>query len=168
MLGRFEGFCRWLSRCCEWIAIVGLLVVMAVTCVDVIGAKAFRLPVPGALDIVILSQALAIAFAAAITLVHGRHIRVEFLLNILPKPAQRIVNIIMLLIGLGLFIMIISQLYDLGRYFQKGGEVSMEIGIPLYPVAYGIAIAGIPVCLVFIVELLKSFSKSGGKWTQLP
>ena len=37
----------------------------------------------------------------------------------------------------------------------------MEIGLPLYPFAYGMAIAAIPVCLVFIVKLFQSFSEKG-------
>ena len=64
------------------------------------------------------------------------------------------------LFGLGLFILVVWQLYELGRYFKKGGEQSMEIGIPLYPFCYAIALACVPVCLLYAVKILRSFSKA--------
>jgi hypothetical protein len=35
----------------------------------------------------------------------------------------------------------------------------MTIYIPYYPFAYGIALASIPVCLVFLIEFVKSLTK---------
>ena len=160
MLKKIESFSHRLSEYFEWIAIVGLLLVMVVTCVDVLGTKLFLKPVPGALDFVILAQAIAIAFAGAITLIHGRHVRVTFFLRMLPTRVRSIIEMIMVLFGLGLFVLAIWQLYILARYFQRGGEETMEIGLPLYPFVYGIAVALIPVCLVLLVAFFQSLSKA--------
>jgi TRAP-type C4-dicarboxylate transport system permease small subunit len=155
VLGKFQKFNRWLSGWFEWVGILGLLVMMLVTCLDVIGAKLFLWPVPGANDIAGLSQAL-IAFAAGITLIIGRHIQVEFLIDKLPRRAQAVIDSIITLLGVTLFILIIWRMYALGQYYQAAGEGSGSIRIPLSFFAYGFALASIPVCLVLFQQFLNS------------
>jgi hypothetical protein len=53
--------------------------------------------------------------------------------------------------------LIIWQLCALGYSFQTSGEYSATAHIPYYPFAYGIALAIIPVCLVFLQRLINSF-----------
>ncbi|NIS59706.1 MAG: TRAP transporter small permease subunit [Proteobacteria bacterium] len=106
-----------------------------------------------------LSQIVAISFAASMTLILGRHIRVEFFVARLPRRAQAVINSTVFLLGFGLFIVIIWRLCVLGYSFQTAGESSATIYIPYYPFAYGIAFASIPVCLVFLLEFLKSLTK---------
>ncbi|MHC4807937.1 MAG: TRAP transporter small permease [Planctomycetota bacterium] len=126
---------------------------------DVVGAKVFLWRLLGAIDIVMLSQIVAIAFAASMALILGRHIRVEFFFNLLPRRAQAVINSCVLLLGLGLFSVIVWRLCVLGYSFQTSGEYSATAHIPLYPFAYGIALASIPVCLVLLLEFLKSLTK---------
>jgi TRAP-type C4-dicarboxylate transport system permease small subunit len=159
VLGKFERFNRLLSGWFEWIGLAGLLVVMVITCIDVIGAKLFLRPVFGAIDIVMLSQLVAISFATAFALILGRHVRVEFFVVRLPRRAQAGIDSIIYLLGLGLFILIIWRLSIYGYSLQTGGEVSATARIPLYPFAYGIALASIPVCLVFLLKFLNSLAR---------
>jgi len=159
VLDKFEKFNRRLSDWFEWIGLVGLLLVMVITCIDVVGAKVFRWRLYGALDIVMLFQIVAIAFAVSMTLILGRHIQVEFFFKLLPRRARAIINSFVLLLGLGLFSMIIWRLSVLGYSFQTSGEYSATIHIPYYPFAYGIALASIPVWLVLLLEFLKSLTK---------
>ena len=140
-----------------------MFLMMVITCIDVVGAKVFKWPLLGALDIVMLSQIVAISFAASMTLILGRHIQVEFLFNLLPRRAQAVIHSVVLLLGLGLFILIIWRLCVLGYSFQTSGEYSPTAYIRLYPFAYAIALASVPVCLVFLVEFLKSLTKGGQK-----
>ena len=136
-----------------------MLLMMVITCVDVVGAKVFRWRLLGAIDIVMLAQIVAISFAAGITLIRGRHIQVEFFLNLLPRRVQTVINSFVLLLGLGLFVGIIWRLCVLGHSFQTSGEYSATAYIPLYPFAYTIAIASIPVSLVLLERFLKSLTK---------
>jgi len=87
-----------------------MLLMMVITCIDVVGAKVFRWRLLGAIDIVMLSQIVAISFAASMSLILGRHIRVEFFFNLMPRRAQPVINSFVLLLGLGLFIVIIWRL----------------------------------------------------------
>jgi len=161
LLGKFERFNRRLSSWCEWFGLAGLLLMMVVTCIDVVGAKIFQWRLLGALDIAVLSQIVAIAFAASRSLILGQHIRVEFFFDLLPRRAQAVINSCVLLLCLGLFTLIIWRLCELGYSFQASGEYSATAYIPLYPFAYGIALASIPVWLVLLLEFLKSLTKRG-------
>jgi TRAP-type C4-dicarboxylate transport system permease small subunit len=159
MFNKFENFNRQLSDWCEWIGLAALLLMMAITCIDVVGAKVFLRPVLGAIDIVQLSQIVAISFAAGMTLILGRHIQVEFFFNLLPRRVQAISDSVVHLLGLGLFIVIVWRLFVLGRSFQTTGEYTATAYIPLYPFAYAIALACIPVCLVLLLDFLKSLTR---------
>jgi len=52
----------------EWVGFGTIFLMVALTCVDVVGAKVFRLPVPGSLDVMMLAQLIAISFAAVMAL----------------------------------------------------------------------------------------------------
>ena len=158
-LDKFEKFNRLVSSWFEWVGLVGLLVMMFITCIDVIGAKLFLRPVFGAIDIVMLSQVVAISFAAAMTLILGRHVQVEFLITRLPRRVQAVTDIIVFFLGLFFFVLVVWRLCVHGYHFQTGGEVTATAGIPLHLFADGIARASIPVCLVLLLGFLKSIGR---------
>jgi TRAP-type C4-dicarboxylate transport system permease small subunit len=156
VLRKLEEFNRSLSGWLEWIGLAGLLIMMFITCIDVIGAKVFLKPVFGAIDIVVLGQIVAISFAAAFSLLLGRHVQVEFFVPRLPRRAQAVTDSIVFLLGLILFILIIWRLCVYGYSLQTGGEVSATARIPMAPFAYGIALASVPVCVVFLLNFINS------------
>ena len=159
MFNKFEKFNRRLSNWCEWLGLAALLVMMTVTCIDVVGSKLFRLPLLGSIDMVQLSQIVAISFAAGMAQILGRHVQVEFVYNLLPRRAQAVIDSIWPLLSLGLFIVVIWRLWVLGNSFKTTGEYTATAYIPLYPFAYALALACIPVCLVLLLEVIKSLTK---------
>ena len=156
---KLDGFNRRISNWFEWVGLCGLLVMMAVTCIDVFGAKIFRAPLYGALDIVVLAQMVAVSFATAYALILGRHVSVEFFMMLLPERLRALVDTVISIFGLTLFILIVWRLGVYGYSLQIGGEVSPTIRVPLYPFAYGIALASIPVVLIFLADILKSIHR---------
>ncbi len=160
MFDRFEKLNARMSEWCQWLSIAAMLLIVAITCIDVVGAKVFRWRLPGAIDIVMLAQLVAIAFAAGITLIKGRHIRVEFFIKLLPQRLRNIIDCIVLLLLLALFSAIIWHVTVLGHSFQTSGEYSATIHIPYYPFAYSIALASIPVWLILLVQFIKTLKKS--------
>lgn len=147
----------------EWVGVIGILTMMVITCLDVMGSKLFLHPVFGSIDIVVLSQVVAVSFGAASALILGRHIQVEFFVVLLPEKAQAVVDVVVNALGLFLFVLIVWRLTLYGQYMQTGGEVSATARIPLYPFAYGIAFACTPVCVVFLLDLVKSLLRLGNK-----
>lgn len=162
-LDKLEKYNTLVSKWFAWIGIVFLLVIMLVTGIDVIGGKIFRWRVLGAIDIVTMSQILAITFAVAMSLILGRHVSVEFVVRKFPQGLRRVVRIIVNLIGLALFVLIAWRLAVLGYTLQCTGEATATIYLPLYPFAYAISLSSIPVILVFLIRLIKSILKVTGK-----
>ena len=160
MLEKFEKFNRRLSNWFQWIGMAGLLAMMLITGIDVIGAKIFLWRLFGAIDMVQLSQLVAITFACAFTHVIGRHVRVEFIIIRLPRRTRAVIKSFVSFLGLGLFILITWRLSVLGYSFQTSGEATPTAYIPLYPFAYGVALASIPVCLLFLQDLISSLAKA--------
>lgn len=160
ILSTVDKYNRYLITCLEWIGSVGLLAMMVITCIDVIGAKIFLLPVFGAIDIVQLCQLVAISFAASSALIFGRHVQVEFFTVMFPERAQAAISVVIDLLGLFLFAVIVWRLTLYGYYMQTGREVSGTARIPLYPFAYGIALGSLPVCLVLLSQLITSLSRT--------
>ena len=159
MLEKFAEFNRRVSGWVEWIGLLALLLIMALTCVDVVGAKVFRAPVFGAIDIVMIAQLVAISFTGAMALILGRHVQVEFFVPLLPKRLQHIVDCLVHFLGFALFVLIVWRLFAYAHYLQIGEEESMTARIPLAPFTYGAAAACIPVCLVFLQWFIDSMIK---------
>jgi len=137
-----------------------MLAMLSLTVADVITVKLFKLPIPGAIEIVALLGVVVIAFALAYTYALGGHIRVEFLVMRLPRRAQASISVFILMLGLALFAALAWRSYDFARVLQTTGEVSMTQGIPFYPFVQGIALCSPLVCLLLLLELLRSVKKA--------
>jgi TRAP-type C4-dicarboxylate transport system permease small subunit len=157
MLKKFEKFNRQLGDWLEWIGVLGFLTMLVITCIDVFLTKILKLPIQGAIDIVMFAQLIAIAFSLAITVILGRHIQVEFIVSKLPRRIEAVVDTIVSILGLAFFIIIVWQLFILGHSFQIAGEKSMsQLRLPLFPFPYAISFASISVCLIFLHKFLNS------------
>jgi TRAP-type C4-dicarboxylate transport system permease small subunit len=159
VLEKLEKFNRRFSSWFEWVGLAAMLLMIVITCIDVVGGKVFHWRLLGAIDAVMLSQIVAIAFPGSMVLILGRHIQVEFFVAQLPGRVQAVIDSIVSLLGLGLFSVIVWQLSVLGYTFQTSGEHSSSAYIPYFPFAYCIALASIPVFLVFLLEFLKSMKR---------
>ena len=159
VLEKFDRLNHKISFGVEWIGLAGLLLMMAITCIDVIGAKVFKTPFPGALDIVMISQLLAVAFAVAGSLLLGRHVEVDFFVPLLPRTLQAVIDSFICLCCLLLFAVISWRLFVYGYSMQTANEVSPTIRIPLYGFAYGAGASCIPVCLVYLHRFILSLSR---------
>jgi TRAP-type C4-dicarboxylate transport system permease small subunit len=159
LLSTVEKYNKRLITFLEWIGSVGLLTMVFITCVDVLGSKAFLWPIFGALDIVQLSQLVAISFGASSALILGRHVEVEFFTVMFPERAQAAISAVVNFLGLLLFIIVLWRIVIFGNYMLTGGEVSSTARIPFYPFAYGIALGSLPVCLVLLSRFITSLSR---------
>jgi TRAP-type C4-dicarboxylate transport system permease small subunit len=160
LIDRIEGFSNTVSRWLNWVAGIGLVGMLGLIVADVIGIKIFSNPIPGAIEIVAFLGVVVTAFAIAYTHILRGHIKVEFLVIHLPARVQAILAAFVFVLGIILFALLAWRSYEYGRVLQSTGEVSMTQGIPFYPFVYALAFCCIPVCLVLLVELLKSVLKA--------
>lgn len=137
-----------------------MVAMLALTVADIIGIKFFKAPVPGAIEIVGFLAVTVTAFAIAHTYVLRGHIRVEFFVMRLPQRLQAAIAAFVSLLCTGLFALLAWQSYAYGRVLQTTGEVSMTQNIPFYPFVYAIAFCCLPLCLLLLLELVKSVVKA--------
>lgn len=159
-LERFDRFNQKISEWMEWIGFAGIVAIILVTTIDVVGSKLFVKPLFGSLDIVMLAQLIAATCTVTAALIAGRHVRVEFFLDIMPKRFRGAVDGIVYFLAFVLFAMIVWRLIVYAHNLQMDGEVSGTARIPLYPFGYIAGIACIPVCLVYLSRLIKLFVRS--------
>ncbi len=158
-LNQIDQFTRSFSRHLEWVGVIGIILMFLANFIDVVGAKLFLWPVPGATEVISFSQIMAIAPAIAFTLLLNRHIRVEFIIMRFPKRIRETISSFSSFLSLLTFVLILWQSFVYGQSLQRAGEIGSTSHIPFYPFAYFIAFCSIPVCLAFLVEVLKSLSE---------
>ncbi|HEY98609.1 MAG TPA: TRAP transporter small permease [Dehalococcoidia bacterium] len=160
ILDRLERFTNLISKWLNWVAGIGLVGMLALIVADVIGIKLFKNPIPGAIETVAFLGVVITAFAIAYTHVVRGHIQVEFFVMRLPERIKAIIASFVFLLGIILFAVLAWRSYEYGMVLQRTGEVSMTQGIPFYPFVHAVAFSCIPVCLVLLVELIKSVLKA--------
>ena len=156
MLEKFETFNRKVCGWAEWIGFGAIFLMVVLTCVDVVGAKLFRAPVFGSIDMMMLAQLIAVSFAGAMAQITGRHVQVEFFMILFPRRVQGVVDAIINVLCLGFFVVVVWRLFVYGHYIQVGGEQTMTARMPMFPFAYASGVAIIPFCLVFLQQFMSS------------
>jgi TRAP-type C4-dicarboxylate transport system permease small subunit len=158
-LNRLDKFARGFSRSLEWVGVIGFLLMFLVNFVDVVGAKLFAWPLPGSVELISFSQIVAIAPAIAFTLILGRHIQVDFIIERFPRRIRAAIGSVASFLSLILFVLLLWQSCLYGLSLQESGEIGSTSFLPFYPFAYLIAFCSIPVCLVFLIQVLRSLNE---------
>ena len=155
-IDKLEKFVNSLSVFLNWVAGAGLVVMLALIVADIIGAKLFKWPLPGGIEIVGFLGVIVIAFAIAQTQILRGHIEVEFVVMRLPYSVQRVISSIVCLLGMILFTLLAWRSIEFGHNLRISGEVSMTQEIPFYPFVYCIAFCCVSVVSVLLVQFLRS------------
>lgn len=158
-LERFERFNEKVALGLELIGVFALIFLVFITTLDVLGAKLFNRPVFGSMDAVMVCQVVAISFAATITLIAGRHVEVEFLVNRFPLRTQIWLGLLIRIICLLLFVIIVWVLTSFAHLLQVRHEVTPTARFPLYPFGYIAALGCLPVCLVYLSLIIQDILK---------
>jgi len=157
--GAFERLTYALNRWLNWIGAAALLLMVFLVCSNILG-RLFIQPIKGVYEIVGFLGGIAIGFAMGYTQIKKGHISVEILVLRLRPRARAIVNSIGYLICFFLFALMAWQHANFATSTWKVGEVSETLKIPFFPLIYGVAFGCIALCLVLLVDFLKSLSKA--------
>lgn len=124
--------------------------------IDVIGSKVFQLPLPGSTEITGVLQVVAIAGGLAFSKIDGKQIRVDFLIDFLPRRGKAALDVLSSILGLGLFAVAGWMTFKHG--LNLSDTKTLLLGIPLSPFSFWIALCCIPMCCVIIMDLLSSIN----------
>ena len=149
----FERFVTRLSNWFFWAALLALTSMLGLVTADIIGSKALRMPVSGAMDLSSLLALLAIAFSTAQTQRMRRHIKVEFVTMFLPRKARKIIRFVSVSICVLFFATVSWRLALCAEGMRAHHEASITVKVPLAPFGYAMALAFLPMLLVLLLEL---------------
>lgn len=148
-----------LSRGFNSVACSAIIIMMALTCADVV-LRFFRYPIPGTYEIIGFLGAVLISFSLAYTSVEKSHIIVELFVNPLPERIKAVIDAFGALLGLGLFAIVTWQSVLYAMELKRSKEVSMTLQMPLYPFAYGLALGCGMLCFVLLFDIIRSWKRA--------
>lgn len=154
MIRLYKGI-TLVSRGFNTLAGTAVVAMMLLTCADVI-LRLFRHPVPGTYEIIGFLGTVVISFSLAYTSLEKGHIAVELLVEKLPLRIRAGVESVTSLISAALFALITWQSMTYAADLKQSGEVSVTLTMPIYPFIYGIATGSGLLCLVLLVESMRS------------
>jgi TRAP-type C4-dicarboxylate transport system permease small subunit len=142
----------------SWVSYAAIASMMGFVFYDVF-ARYVGHPTPGSNDVVQVLELIAIPFAMSYTLALRRHPSTLFFIEKLPRRTQEYISLITTFLSLVIFAFVAwSSLALAGRLFENH-DGTMTLGIPLYPLVYGITFGSILMCLVLIVHLMEDWMK---------
>jgi TRAP-type C4-dicarboxylate transport system permease small subunit len=136
------------------IASVALTFMLLVTMVDVVGRAVWK-PIKGAYEIVSMTGAVVLVFAIPLTSWEKGHVYMEFIVDRLSGRAKDTLNIVTRVISVILFVVIGCGLFTIASELKEGGEISIILKIPMYPLVYAIGIVTFTHCLVSILDIIR-------------
>jgi len=136
---RTEFYIEKTADFCNAASAVAVVVMMAVIVCDVV-LRFFRIPLPGAYDVVSLLGAVVVAFALTYTSIQRGHIAVDFVYQKVPLRYRPLFDIFNELCGSVFFALLAWQCFVYAGALKGAGEVSLTIKLPTYPVLAGIGL----------------------------
>lgn len=142
------------------VACLGAIFIVGVTFADVIGSKLFNRPVIGSYELVMLSQVFVIGLAGAEVFLRGRHVQVEFFVDMMPQRARLAVMAFVASLSVLLFGILTVEGFIYGESLRRVKETSGTINLPLFPFAYVLGVSALILVLVLARHLISIFKGS--------
>jgi TRAP-type C4-dicarboxylate transport system permease small subunit len=153
-MGGFLRAVLKISEVMQAISSIALTFIVLLTTADVV-MRAFGRPILGTYEIVAMCGGIVIGFVTPITSWLRGHVYVDFLVKKFSPAIQNAVNIITRCIGIGMFIMVALNVVKIGNSFRRAGEISNTLQLPLYPIAYAVALSFFMLAIALFCDIFK-------------
>jgi TRAP-type C4-dicarboxylate transport system permease small subunit len=154
----FERIFNLITKFFDKISQAGVFAMLVLVIGNILGRKVGK-PIYGAFDYACFLSAILVAFAIPYCGMKRGHIRVEMFVAQLPGRVQGIIDSITNILGFGIFSLITWQCVVLANDMRRAGELSMTSLTPFYPYIYAIAFGCGLLCIVILIDLIKSLIK---------
>ncbi|HMB31725.1 MAG TPA: TRAP transporter small permease [Desulfohalobiaceae bacterium] len=148
---------KWLNRALLITASFLLLFMIILTCAN-IALRVFWVPISGTFELMGLCGALVTAFSLGYTQIKRGHIAVDVLIKAFPQSAQKVIGIINSILCIAFFSLATWKIFFWSTNICVSGEVTETLRIVYYPFSYGVSLGCAFIALVFLVELIRTFS----------
>ena len=144
------------------IGMVLLFVLMMQGAVDVIGRYLFNSPIIGTMERGQVLLALMVFLGWGYTQIAKAHVNVELFFRRFPPRAQAITSFATTFLVLVFFILMGWQAVMSAKLYHEGGRLIYVIHWPLAPFQFVVTLGALVLCLVFIMEMVRSFYQIKG------
>lgn len=150
------------SKVLNVIGMVLLFVLMMQGAVDVIGRYLFNKPIIGTMERGQVLLALMVFLGWGYTQIAKAHVNVELFFRRFPPRAQAITKFVTTFLVLVFFILMGWQAVMSAKLYHEGGRLIYVIHWPLAPFQFVVTLGALVLCLVFIMEMVRSFYQIKG------
>lgn len=126
---------RWTVRAAATVSGICILLMMAVTCLDVV-ARRFGASVPGAYDIVRLIGGVAIASSLPLTTAVKGHVAIEYFFHRMGRSGRMVVDSLMRTLQTVAFALAAYSFAVKGGTLLREGEVTPTLQLPIFWLAW--------------------------------
>jgi len=158
----FQNIVSFFSETSHVCALVSLVIMMSLTCVDVV-LRYFGHPIFGTYEIVGYLGLILVSLGLAHATSKKVHIAVEILVSRLPKRAQVFVNSITCFFCVCIFSTLAWETFLYAGDLQRSGQVSLSLQFPFFLLAYVMTFSFVLVSGVFVLDLIKLISATRKK-----
>lgn len=151
---------RRLASALNGVGVASLVVLLALTVVDVGGRYLFNRPLLGALELSEFMLVFLVFCGLAYTDLRNGHVTVDVVVERFPPRLQGVFDGIAALLGTGLWAVIGWRSAVQAEKVRVAGEVSSNLVLPIYPFIWTAAIGSSLFACVLLIRALKAFARA--------
>ncbi len=156
MYGAIAKHIRQAAKLLAWFASATLVLIMALTFVDVVGRNFFGRALIGTVESVELLMGILVFSGLALTELHRKHIVIETFQNLLPSGLRRISVFINLLLAVAIAALLMRQLIIKSIEIFKEQEHTQILEIPYWPTAILMSAGMVLFVLVLLLRFIET------------
>lgn len=153
LIQRYHQALRLVTRGLAVLAGLGLMVMVGVTCLDVV-LRIFGRSLKGANDLVMIASAITVAAALPYTTAIKGHVAIEYFFHKLGPRGRVAVDAMVRLLGMALFGCLTWFSIQYGQSLWNNHQVSQTLQLPIFWVPYVMAFSFVLVILIKLHHLL--------------
>ena len=152
----FEKLINLSSKWLNVIAGIAMCYVFFISFLDILMNKIFKNPLNFAFDSIGLLAVVAIVAAVPLVQINHGHIEIEFVEKRLNKTLRKVNLVFISLLSIVLWVIIAWRSFVYGSDILRAGEVSMSVGMPIYPFIWFQGFCAVFVVFVLVLQIIKS------------
>lgn len=154
----------WLAR----VASVALMVIAAVTFIDVIGRYFFQASFPFTVELTQLAMAIVVYFGVGLVTHEDAHINADVVTLRLPPRGRALFSLITNLVALGFLAVMVWRLWVQADFLFAKGDTTMVWAVPLWPFAFAVAFGSLFLLTGVLLQLLHACARLTGAEPEPP
>jgi TRAP-type C4-dicarboxylate transport system permease small subunit len=148
----------WLAR----VASVALVVIAAVTFIDVIGRYFLQASFPFTVELTQLAMAIVVYFGVGLVTHEDAHINADVVTLRLPPRGRALFALITNLLALGFLAVMVWRLWVQADFLFAKGDTTMVWAVPLWPFAFAVAFGSLFLLTGVLLQLLHAWARLTG------